>query len=153
MALISTNSGLAAILPAEIDTNTAASTKCHRQSCSRILRGEIISRKPERSMRGQSVGRYCGRAIGFGDALQQKSSGVLGHVKMQFKVRALPSNLGRLFIDKQIGILEGQPTLWLMVKLTVQLGSNFSGFRFQKQPCFYRILQSQGKPEKLGIVE
>src|ERR1700730_7437355 len=56
------------------------------------------------------------------NALEEKSSTILGHAETQLQVRALSLNLGRLGVKQQFGILQAQPALRLIVQIACELG-------------------------------
>src|ERR1700693_2966482 len=97
--------------------------------------------------RGHSCGvRLC-------NALEEKSSTILGHAETQLQVRALSLNFGRLHVEQQFGILQAQPALRVVVQIARELGRALGRIQFQEQLRSHRILQGERKPEQLGRIK
>ena len=66
----------------------------------------------------------CGRGwwrIGLGDALEQKSCAVFRYVEADFEIRMLASDFGRSGEKREIGLLDSQPTLRIIVNAFGQI--------------------------------
>src|SRR5438874_4971734 len=87
------------------------------------------------------------------NALEQKSSTILGHTETQLQACALSLNLGWLCIEQQFGILQAQPALRVVVQIACELGRALGRIQFQEQLRSHRVLQGKRKPEQLRSIK
>src|ERR1700737_3286923 len=95
--------------------------------------------------------RSCG--VRLCNALEEKSSTILGHAETQLQVRALSLNLGRLHVEQQFEILQAQPALRVGVQIACELGRALGRIQFQEQLRSHRVLQGKRKPKQLRSIK
>src|SRR5205085_12405888 len=81
------------------------------------------------------------------NALQEEPRGVVRDIEMQFKVRRLSRDVGRLSEKHEIRILKVQPLLRFVMNIAGKLGRAFRRLHFQKQTSFYRILEGDSETQ------
>src|SRR5260370_39610525 len=94
--------------------------------------GETLSRHYKRKSPRRSIASNGAGNVGFCDALQKKACRFLRHIEMQLEVGCLSGNFRRLRVEQEVGILQTQPALWLVMQSARELRCRFRSFKFQK---------------------
>src|ERR1700745_444753 len=122
--------------------------------CARTAGGP--SKKIAKTMRAIAGLVCCGRGwrcISLGDALEQKSCAVFRNVEAGFQVSPLAINFGRSGEEGEIGLLDSQPTLRIIVNALGQIAGRFLRWQSQQKTRFRRRLEGNAQSEQLRAVQ
>src|SRR5437870_13710151 len=94
----------------------------------------------------------CGRGwrcISLGDALEQKPCAVFRNVEADFQISMLAIDFGWSGEKREIGLLDSQPTLGIIMNIFSQVACRVFRWQSQQETRFYRCLEGNAQPEQL----
>src|SRR5438874_3748496 len=118
--------------------------------CARTIGGP--SKKVAKTMRAIAGLVCCGRGwrcISLGDALEQKSCAVFRNVEADFQISMLTVDFGRSGEKREIGLLDSQPTLRVIVNTFSQVACRVFRWKPQQETRFHRCLEGNAKSQQL----
>src|SRR5207248_8299134 len=122
--------------------------------CARTIGGP--SKKVAKMMRAIAGLVCCGRGwrcISLGDALQQKSCAVFGYVEADFQISMLAIDFGRSGEKREIGLLDSQPTLWIIMNALGQVTCRVFRWESRQKARFRRCLEGNPQSEQLCALQ
>src|SRR5437660_744695 len=132
----------------------AKSSLGNAEICARTIGGP--SKKVAKTMRAIAGLVCCGRGwrcISLGDALEQKSCAVFRYVEADFQISMLAIDFGRPGEKREIGLLDSEPTLWIIMNTFSQVACCVFRWKSQQETRFHRCLEGNAQSEQLRALQ